>query len=440
MSVLPAQAPAKASTHCTLSTEHRILNTRFFTFALALLFALLLVRPALAQDDAGTYIVQPGDSLGAIAAAYGVSLDSIVAVNGIADPSLINVGQVLIIPGATTVTGANFGGAPVGMVQARAGDTVASLAGRYGQDGALIASLNGLSPASSLFPGQPIAFPQASAPAPDLRFGAIRSVTIPSQIEQGRTGHLVIETTRPLEISAVWNGLLLPLAPLDYMTRVVALLPAPALIELGDYPLSVSYTTRGGVPVSQTFTVPIVDGGYGNQIISFTPETGALLDTTLVQSELAKVASVTRSFTADMVQRVPFQRPIGIQYETTSPFGIRRYYDSAVNSMAGYHAGQDFGAGTGVPILAPSDGIVALAEPLQVRGNAVILDHGRGVYTGYWHMSELMVTPGEMVRAGDVLGLVGSTGLSTGSHLHWEMQVYGIPVDPMQFLGEAPFP
>jgi murein DD-endopeptidase MepM/ murein hydrolase activator NlpD len=89
-----------------------------------------------------------------------------------------------------------------------------------------------------------------------------------------------------------------------------------------------------------------------------------------------------------------------------------------------------------VTVTAPADAIVALAEPLQVRGNAVILDHGRGVFTGYWHLSELRVTPGQRVAAGDLLGLVGNTGLSTGAHLHWELRIYGIAVDPMQFLAE----
>jgi len=403
---------------------------------------LLLSNTALlhAQDATGTYTVQPGDSLSAIAASYGVSLDALVAANSIADPSLIRVGQVLIIPGATTVSGASLPGVPVSLVRAHAGDTIASVAQRFAQDPATISALNGLTTTATLFPGQPVRLPEAAAPQEEVRFGAITAIDLPSSIEQGRTGHLVIESSRPLTVTAIWNGLQLPLAPLDSMTRVAALLPAPALIELGDYPLTVSYTTLSGLPVQREFAIPIVDGGYENQIIAFTPEVGALLEPTLVQSELQKVASVTRSFTADMVQRTPFQRPIGVEYGTTSPFGIRRYYDSDVNSMAGYHAGQDFGAGTGVPILAPSAGIVALAEPLQVRGNAVILDHGRGVYTGYWHMSQINVTPGQLVQTGDVLGLVGTTGLSTGSHLHWEMQVYGIPVDPMQFLNEAPFP
>jgi murein DD-endopeptidase MepM/ murein hydrolase activator NlpD len=74
-----------------------------------------------------------------------------------------------------------------------------------------------------------------------------------------------------------------------------------------------------------------------------------------------------------------------------------------------------------------------------VRGNAVIIDHGQGVFTGYWHMSEMKVTPGMQVATGDVLGLVGNTGLSTGAHLHWELRINGVAVDPMQFLDEAPF-
>ena len=81
-----------------------------------------------------------------------------------------------------------------------------------------------------------------------------------------------------------------------------------------------------------------------------------------------------------------------------------------------------------------------LAEPLQVRGNAVIIDHGRGVFTGYWHLSEIYVTVGQQVVPGQMIGLVGTTGLSTGAHLHWEFRIYGIAVDPLQFLDEPLIP
>src|SRR5690606_17386730 len=121
--------------------------------------------------------------------------------------------------------------------------------------------------------------------------------------------------------------------------------------------------------------------------------------------------------------------PVSSQYVTTSPFGTRRSYNSG--PVASYHEGQDFAVPEGVPVLAPGNGTVALAEALNVRGNAVILDHGQGVFTGYWHLSELLVAPGQEVALGDVVGISGNTGLSTGAHLHWELRVYGVAVDPM---------
>jgi murein DD-endopeptidase MepM/ murein hydrolase activator NlpD len=80
---------------------------------------------------------------------------------------------------------------------------------------------------------------------------------------------------------------------------------------------------------------------------------------------------------------------------------------------------------------------VALAEPLQVRGNVVILDHGLGVYSGFWHLSQIDVAAGQTVGEGEVVGLVGNTGLSTGPHLHWEMRVLDVPVDPVQWTQQA---
>ncbi|MCB0241403.1 MAG: M23 family metallopeptidase, partial [Anaerolineae bacterium] len=82
---------------------------------------------------------------------------------------------------------------------------------------------------------------------------------------------------------------------------------------------------------------------------------------------------------------------------------------------SGYHTGQDFAAPEGVPVLAPASGTVVLAEPLDVRGNAVVIDHGAGVFTGYWHLSQIDVQAGQQVKPGDQLGLVGTTGLSTGN-------------------------
>jgi murein DD-endopeptidase MepM/ murein hydrolase activator NlpD len=86
-----------------------------------------------------------------------------------------------------------------------------------------------------------------------------------------------------------------------------------------------------------------------------------------------------------------------------------------------------------VPIHAPADGVIVLAQPLTVRGNAVILDHGWGIFSGLYHMSEINVTVGQRVKQGQVVGKIGGTGLATGPHLHWDLRVRGLNVDPLQW-------
>ena len=89
------------------------------------------------------------------------------------------------------------------------------------------------------------------------------------------------------------------------------------------------------------------------------------------------------------------------------------------------------------PIYAPAPGVVVWAGPLQVRGNTTIIDHGWGVYTGYWHQAGILVQTGEQVETGQEIGSIGSTGLVTGAHLHWELWVSGVQVDPLQWAREV---
>ena len=119
----------------------------------------------------------------------------------------------------------------------------------------------------------------------------------------------------------------------------------------------------------------------------------------------------------------------------TSQFGTRREYNGG--ELKSFHSGTDFGGGPGSQIVAPAAGVVVLAETLPVRGNATIIDHGWGVTTGYWHQTEIYVAVGDVVAAGQVIGTVGSTGRSTGPHLHWEMWVGGVQVDPMQWARQS---
>ncbi len=115
----------------------------------------------------------------------------------------------------------------------------------------------------------------------------------------------------------------------------------------------------------------------------------------------------------------------------TSPFGYRR---SPFGNRWKMHTGLDLGAPYGTPILSTNDGLVSFAGWDSGHGYMVEVDHGREVTTRYCHASRLLVASGDAVSAGDLLALVGSTGMSTGPHLHYELIVEGERVDPLEYL------
>jgi murein DD-endopeptidase MepM/ murein hydrolase activator NlpD len=132
----------------------------------------------------------------------------------------------------------------------------------------------------------------------------------------------------------------------------------------------------------------------------------------------------------------PFRYPITFDsLRITSNFGTRRSYNS--NLVDTFHSGTDFGGDIGTPIYAPAAGSVVLAERLAVRGNAVLIDHGLGLFTGYWHQTRLAVAVGQEVKPGDLIGFLGDTGMVTGPHLHWEMRLNGIAVEPLQWVQQT---
>ena len=128
----------------------------------------------------------------------------------------------------------------------------------------------------------------------------------------------------------------------------------------------------------------------------------------------------------------PWSRPV--EGEDSDRFGGMRSYNGG--PALDWHHGHDIAADHGDPVVAPAPAVVAWAGELVVHGNGVILDHGAGVYSGYWHLSEIVVAPGQLLAEGEWLGNIGATGLSTGPHLHWEVIVRGRDVDALQWLGD----
>jgi murein DD-endopeptidase MepM/ murein hydrolase activator NlpD len=208
-----------------------------------------------------------------------------------------------------------------------------------------------------------------------------------------------------------------------------------ALGAVGSHRLTLTITDARGRSRTVTRAVQVTRWAYPTERLVLDDETSNLLDPAIVNNELRQLNNIFAGRTSPALWSGLFRLPLGGNAVVTAPFGQRRAYNDGPVSSA--HGGVDFRAPTGTPVLAPAAGRVVLASRLQVRGNAVVLDHGLGVYTLYAHLSAFRVQPGALVKPGQVIGLSGNTGLSTGAHLHWELHVSGPAVNPLEWTRRA---
>ncbi|MGZ8997542.1 MAG: M23 family metallopeptidase [Allosphingosinicella sp.] len=132
------------------------------------------------------------------------------------------------------------------------------------------------------------------------------------------------------------------------------------------------------------------------------------------------------------VVAIPSARPIHTDVNFTSGFGVR---SDPFRGRAAMHGGIDLAGAIGTPIFATADGIVGRAGWNDGGyGNLVEINHGEGIQTRYGHLSRISATPGSRVRRGELIGYMGSTGRSTGSHLHYEVRIDGRAVNPIPFM------
>jgi murein DD-endopeptidase MepM/ murein hydrolase activator NlpD len=396
---------------------------------------LLAVPPAVAQQPTPAptpvvYVVQRGDTLSAIAERFGTTVRALVEANDIANPSLIVVGQRLVIPGEGAPPAPVVEEAPYRRVHpVRPGETLPFLAFRYGTTPLALRQANELHRLGILLPGLPLAVPAPSAAtASTPAFPEI--VTRPSPVVQGQTMAVLVQGGGEMELSGSFLGQALHFGRAE--EGYWAVVGVGALTRPGAYPLRLEAVEReSGDLLAMEETLTVTAGSFVRYNIVVPPGRTSLLDPTLGQEERKKLDAVLTQVSGEKQWAGLFDLPLKGEVRVTSPFGQRRSYNGG--PVSSYHTGIDYGADTGVEVFAPITGTVALAEPLQVRGLAVILDHGLGVYTGFWHLSQIDVEPGQVVGRGERVGLVGDTGLSTGPHLHWEMRVANVPVDPLQW-------
>jgi hypothetical protein len=216
--------------------------------------------------------------------------------------------------------------------------------------------------------------------------------------------------------------------------RQVALQGVHAMLEPGVYPLHLDATLPDGSMQSYEQMVLVVSGNY--PLYSLTVNDATTLDPVIMEPENQKIINMVTPVNPQRYWQEPFRIPVDeAQNGITAWFGDRRSYNSGVYNS--FHSGVDYGIySTEKPfdIYAPAPGVVVFSEKLTVRGNATIIDHGQGIYSGFWHQEESYVSVGDLVVAGQLIGKIGGTGRVTGPHLHWEIWVNGIQVDPLDWL------
>ncbi|WP_394730384.1 M23 family metallopeptidase [Altererythrobacter sp. GH1-8] len=131
---------------------------------------------------------------------------------------------------------------------------------------------------------------------------------------------------------------------------------------------------------------------------------------------------------------IPSRNPLSNSYRLSSGYGMRNH---PVLGRRKAHKGIDLAAPTGTPVYATADGIVTKAKWFSSYGLYISIDHSADLETRYAHLSKLAVEAGEFVKKGDLIGYVGSTGRSTGPHLHYEVRIDGVAVDPLPFMAES---
>lgn len=465
-------------------------------FSLSALFVVLFsVSPASAQTVEGPiYIVQSGDTLSLIASRFNVALEDLMNANAISNPDLLSAGQELVIPGLEGISGVlvtefvQFGdsfrslsrrtqiaeptlrklnrlvspselyvGVSLIVPQRRGddpltarltpstGETLLELAVKGNSDPWVLAQTNQLHGTWSALPGDVL---YAIGDESDSKTSGLPAVfkdavVSPLPLMQGRTAVIRVQVPEGVTVKGMLVDHPLHFFPEGESTpqgvgSQVALQGVHALLEPGAYPVRLEATLPDGSTQSFEQLILILSGNYPEDPLLYVD--AGTIEPAVIEPEDQLIEATVQDATPQKLWDGSFGTPASVYAESTyftSRYGSRRKYIGLESDLTfqGFHTGLDFGGGTGLPITAPAAGRVVLTAPnLVVRGNATMLDHGWGVYSGFWHQSEFQVQVGDLVSPGQIIGLVGNTGRGTGAHLHWELWVNGVQVDPLDWL------
>ena len=433
-----------------------------------------------AQDAAPVYVVQPGDTLFSIALRFGITVDDLIDANQLSDPNQLTAGMELTIPGLAGVSGKlQTETIPLGI-------DLTGLTRYRNLDLSTILRLNKITSFAEVYAGTNLILPQTDAtiyrqpipaipqndsllghaasnnanpwelilsnhepsaaqvlPGETLFISSVEQVPPPNPLApyvseldvsplplvQGHTFVIRVKTQPQVTIRGTLNGYPLSFFP-DGENAYVALQGIHAFAEPGLAPFTLTASVAGGSEISFEQMMLLQLGYYAQDPpLTVDPST---IDPANTKPEDDLVRQTTTPATAqkywDGLFRIPVDEPSCIK----SWYGNRRSYNGSPYTY--FHTGLDYGYCGGINIYAPAPGVVVFSGPLTVRGNATIIDHGWGIYSGFWHQEKSLVNVGDKVEKGQLIGIIGGTGRATGPHLHWEVWANGVQVEPQEWL------
>lgn len=275
--------------------------------------------------------------------------------------------------------------------------------------------------------------PQSDAQAAPISPQIVTAV-VPAQLVPAQGGYVTVSGGYPMDVAITlddeplrvfWSGQ-------SYMALLAFGFDEPP----GTHTLAVSaFDPLTGERLSRTDTLTVMPYTFPLEQIALPFRLIPLLDRQLNENEVARLEAIYTQRSQLSTWDWPFASPVpgGI---VTSRFGGDRIYNGGI--WAQYHTGMDYRRSVGEPVYATAGGRVVIAEPFDVRGTIVIIDHGHGLFSQYAHLSEYFVQPGDFVTQGQLIALAGATGRTNGPHLHFEIIINSITVDPLRWMALDP--
>jgi murein DD-endopeptidase MepM/ murein hydrolase activator NlpD len=254
-----------------------------------------------------------------------------------------------------------------------------------------------------------------------------------STVENGRTVLVEFDKNKTIE----YKNIVLDKKRFQFFdhplnkNKVYALVPMSYYEKPSTKKLKINYTKKG-IDTVGFISLKVKDAKYKKEEITVSsskvnPQSKKVKER--ISKEYNEAMKIYGTLTPKSYIKSEFIMPL--DSFITSDFGKARVYNG---SLKGYHSGTDFRAKVGTPLIASNDGVVALAKDRFYSGGTVLINHGQGIYTCYFHMSDFAVKKGDVVKKGQKIGLSGQSGRVTGPHLHFAVRINKVQVDPLQFV------